>query len=332
MGDLLNMVGHDTVATVTEIPFRDISKITPLFQQVFNSTLSPEMLAWKYDQGRGRSYGYFSASGELLAHCGIFYRTVLAEGKVRRIAQLGDLMARPGKHGGLSRSSSPFAVLIRRVLDDVPGGDNPDALAFGFPSERAMRVGEHLGLFASIDQMRQLVFEELPGQWYSDRCLPVGIPDAAFMRTAGRLWQQMADALGGGLLGVRDGGYLVQRYFNHPLFKYTCYSIRPWWGGMPFGIVVIRSIDEQQCELMDVIAAPGCMPGIVRAVRRQMGVWGCRQLLFWTTDRHAGLLQDQASRTDRLEFRIMANPFSSAGNPERFAGRWWLTSGDTDYH
>ena len=96
------------------IPLSEIGLIRPLFQQVFGADISDVMLEWKYGGGRGRSYGFFSSTGRLLAHCGVFYRLVQAEGQRRRIAQLGDLMAAPGKVGGLSRSSSPFALLVKQ--------------------------------------------------------------------------------------------------------------------------------------------------------------------------------------------------------------------------
>lgn len=82
---------------------------------------------------------------------------------------------------------------------------------------------------------------------------------------------------------------------------------------------------------MDIIAPPSDLPELLEAVLRQMEEWGVTSLKLWLTERHSRLVQELADVSEPTEFRIMANPFSSDGQPERFADRWWLTGGDTDY-
>lgn len=313
------------------LPEHELCLIKPLFLRVFDVELPDGMMAWKYGGGHGRSYAMFSENGELLVHCGVFFRMVLADGTLQRISQLGDLMAQPGRHGGLVRSGSPFAQLIQKVLDDLADTQNPDALAFGFPSERAMRLGEHLGLFTPIDQICQLTFDPLPDRRFAERLVPVAELDAKSGEMISHLWQEMAEVLGQDLIGVRDANYLEWRYFRHPRFRYACHFVKSWWGGRPLGAIVTRS-DGGQCELMEMIAAPSNMPRLLLAARRLAAHSGGTALQIWLTERHAAHFAEQARSNERLELKIMANPFSSGGNPRRFAGRWWLTSGDTDYH
>jgi hypothetical protein len=318
------------IVQIQQLGFQDLGIIQPLFRQVFGTDIPEPMLAWKYGQGRGRSCGAFAPDGTLLAHCGIFYRDVLAERNRHRIAQLGDLMALPGRYGGLSRSKSPFALLIQRVLDDLPGEANPDGLAFGFPSDRAMRLGEHLGLFASIDRIRQLTFAPLSRPSLAVRCETVQPDDSALPATVERLWRRMAAALGNDLVGIRDGAYLMQRYAAHPLHRYDFRLVLSRWLRRPFGVLITRTTGHE-CELMDIIAHPSDLPDLLETARQQMEAWGVTSLKLWLTERHSRLVQELADTTESTEFRIMANPFSSGGKPERFADRWWLTSGDTDY-
>lgn len=315
---------------VREIAPADLHLIRPLFRQVFKTDITDAMLDWKYGEGLGRAYGYFNDAGELLVHCGLSYRRVLADGQPRRIAHMGDLMAASGRHGGLGRASA-FAHVIRRMLDDIPDEHNPDGLAFGFPSDRAMRLGEQMGLFASIDQMRQLTFGPLPRRWSADRLVMVTTPDSSFCKLADQLWQGMAEELGEGLVVIRDADYLAFRYFSHPSLRYACHLVKPWWGGQALGIVITRC-EGRQCELVDLIAPPAAVGRLIKAVRQHLAGWGVDALTLWLTERHAAAVEGQAQSNDRLELRIMANPFSSGGQPERFANRWWLTSGDTDYH
>lgn len=313
---------------IKKIDFRDLAVIQPLFRQVFGTDIPEPMLAWKYGEERGSAWGAF-AGDRLLAHCGLFYRTVLAEGRQQRIAQLGDLMALPGRYGGLSRKSSPFAALIQQVLADLPGDDNPDGLAFGFPSDRAMRLGEHLGLFTSIDRIRQLAFVPLPPSRTS-RCRNLQPDDSSLPDTVERLWQRMAAALGNDLVGIRDGAYVMQRYAAHPLHRYDFRLVVSRWLRRPFGVLITRTTG-QECELMDIIAPPSDLPELLEAALQQMEEWGVTSLKLWLTERHSRLVQELADVSEPTEFRIMANPFSSGGQPERFADRWWLTGGDTDY-
>lgn len=315
---------------VREIPFAELPLIRPLFCRIFKTDISEEMLAWKYGDGRGRSYGIFTAAGELLAHCGIFYRQALAEGSPCRIAQLGDLMALPGRYGGVSRTRSPFALLIGKVLADLPDAANPDGLAFGFPSDRAMRLGEHLGLFSAIDRVWELQFSALPRDRGGDRCLELDFDGSNFIHSADSLWDSMAADLGNDLIGVRDGCYLRHRYGSHPRHRYQCHLVRSGWLRRPLGILVTR-LDGEQCELLDLVAPRSNMKRLLVAARRQLPAWGVTTIKLWLTERHAAQIQRHADHVAPLEFRIMANPFSSGNRPQRFANRWWLTGGDTDY-
>lgn len=302
----------------------------PLFRDVFGTEITTEMLSWKYADGRGRSYGVFDARQKLQTHCGLLYRQVIAEGHLRRIGQLVDLMARPGQKKGIARATSPFSRLISRVLADLEDSANPDALAFGFPSNRAMRLGQHLGLFASIDRMYQLTFSLRAPRRYADRIDHIKAFDKDIYRSIERLWRQMSEGLGQGLVGVRDATYLQHRYVNHPHYHYDFGFVRPWWGGRPLGLVVLRT-DNQPHELMDILASPVHIERIVAAVRCHIGVYSVNNFILWLSENHAQAFVDHAQTIEPLEIRIMANPLSSGGAPQRFAGRWWLTSGDTDY-
>ena len=132
----------------------DLARTIPLFKAVFGHEVPKALLEWKYSKGMGESWGGSGdCNGELLLHCGLIYRQVVFEGELHRAAQLVDLMAHR-KSSGLSRAQSPFFVLIKLILSRLQAPENPYCLAFGFPSERAMRLGEHLGVFRSIELIR----------------------------------------------------------------------------------------------------------------------------------------------------------------------------------
>jgi hypothetical protein len=305
-------------------------RIRPLFREVFKVDIGPEMVHWKYGEGRGQSWGAWDADGDLLVHCGVFYRRALAGGHVRRIAQLGDLMASPRKPGGLPREPPPIARLIRRVLSELPDEHNPDALAFGFPSERAMRLGERLGVFAQIDQVHALTFDPLPPCAHGDRIDTLHQLGPQAARRLDRLWTAMAADLQDDLVGVRDAQYLRWRYFEHPENHYTCLVVRSRWLRRTLGVMFVKDSDTER-ELMDIVAPLHLIPRLLTAARRWLGATAGTRLTLWLASTHAERFAPLAQHARPLEFRIMANPLGPAWVLERFDRRWWLTSGDTDY-
>lgn len=307
----------------------DLPAFQALFLAVFGERISAERWARKYAAGQGEGHGIWLA-GQLIAHCGIFYRSTLVGGEVRRIGQLGDLMASPDKAGGLSRRGSPFFQLIQHVLARLRGPDNPDGLAFGFPSERAMRLGERLGLFTTIDLLYELIFPPRAAGFFSDRRQLLLPTDPSFDRIAGPLWQAMAKDLRQAMVGVRDAAYLRTRYFEHPNHQYRLCCIRRPLTGTPVGLIVLRQLGDDW-ELSDLVAPLANVPRLLRAAQAEVAGLGGRRLQLWLTESYARRFADLAASCNRLEFRIMANPFSSAELLQRFDRRWWLSSGDTDY-
>jgi len=309
---------------------RDINVIRPLFKEVFGHEVSPAMLSWKYGEGRGTCWIGRDQEGELLIHCGIFHRRVLVGGRSQRIAQLVDLMASPQMHGGLSRKKSPFYLLIAPLLATIVTADNPGAWAFGFPSNRAMRLGEHLGVFRTIDRMHELTFAPLPlryPRYNFVKLLDFSGNNGQILR---RLWGEMANDLRGGVVGVRDPEYLHQRYLNHPEKQYEIYLVQSSWLRYPLGAFIIHR-DGENIELMDIIAPLRQVPRMVLAARGWMYNNNGQQLRLWLASTHVDLLADQAISSAPLEFRIMANPSTPHEELQRFDQCWWLTSGDTDY-
>lgn len=304
--------------------------IRPLFREVFGHEISPALLQWKYGKGRGLSWVGWGQDGSPLVHCGLSFRTTLVGGRLQRIAQLVDLMASPRAHGGISRRQSPFYQLIALLLASLDTADNPGAWAFGFPSDRAMRLGERLGVFKTIDQLYELTFAPQPHRLARYRFVQLKDFSGPLEPVLRHLWKQMAADLRNGIVGTRDPAYLRQRYLEHPEKKYELYLVQSPWLRLGMGICVVCR-DGASVELMDIIAPLKSVPQIVRAAREWLDSIKGQHLKLWLTSSHRGLLADQAVSVVPLEFRIMANPMTPGEELRRFDHRWWLTSGDTDY-
>jgi len=308
----------------------ELTLLQPLFEAVFKHSVSLALLRWKYADGRGESWLLESADGQALVHCGLYFRDVLVQGGLTRAAQLVDLMALP-KTRGLTRADSAFAVLMRKILADLPRLDNPQGMAFGFPSDRAMRLGEHMGVYRAVDCLMELEFapvhvtRSIKLRW---RALDaINASDASVLDG---LWRRMSCDLAEFAIGVRDVRYLQQRYLAHPEKRYTLLLVESFWLRTPIGLAVIGPGDDRR-ELLDVVCAWKNVPEVIGVAQRWLAEKSGKTLVFSLTEHFARQIASLAVRCDVTQFRIMGNPFSSAACLDSLKGRWWLTGGDTDY-
>lgn len=302
-----------------------------LFEAVFGSAMSEHWWHWKYGQNGSKGFGYWEA-GELVAHCGIFPRRILVAGQPRLAWQLGDLMV-AGATGGrdLSRARSPFARVVRAALDQLAGPDNPDALAFGFPSDRAMRLGARLGYFATIDDWHEIEFDQADPARQALRVREVSMASPQVQARIAGLWGKMLPGLGEHLVGERSADYWIWRYAHHPAHTYRLLAVQRRWWPAPFAFVVLRETAPGRWLWVDFVGSVSGFPlaalGAV-AASRQLGGQSTFALGTTTVVKALG---EVACTSRPTEIRIMANPASGAGFVERFAHRWWLMAGDTDY-
>jgi hypothetical protein len=239
------------------------------------------------------------------------------------------LIAAP-KNSGLSREFSPFRLLMQEILDALPREGNSAGVAFGFPSGRAMRLGEHLGVYRAVDRWFELKFlPRAPGRFSPRACELMAFGDAEAGVT-NRLWKRMAGDLRCFCVGVRDANFLWQRYLLHPERRYVLLRIDSAWLRRPIGLAVIRPGDEVG-ELLDVVGAWADMPDIIKAV--QVWLLGRREkaLTFALTSHFASQLRPFAECCDETQFRIMANPQTPDAVLDQLENRWWLSGGDSDY-
>lgn len=313
---------------IRRVPDDGLSVLQPLFETVFKHPVSLALLHWKYGDQRGESWLAESADGQPTVHCGLYFRDVRLRGRVLRVPQLVDLMA-PPKSGGLTRTESPFALLMRKILADLPRADNPDGVAFGFPSDRAMRLGEHMGVYRAVDRMMELEFAPKRRR-FGPRWRVLSSVSALDAVVLNDLWTAMSGDLSACALGVRDVGYLQQRYLAHPEKRYTLLLVESHWWRRPIGLAVIGQGEDRR-ELLDVVSCWDNVPAVIGAAQAWLAESAAQSLTFLLTERFARQLASLAVRCEPSQFRIMANPFSPPSSIAALERQWWLTGGDTDY-
>jgi hypothetical protein len=304
-----------------------LALIQPLFEATFKSPVSLDLLRWKYAQGRGASWTIWQ-DDFLLMHCGLCFRDILLQGYKTQAAQLVDLMAAP-KQAGLSRDVSPFNVLMRHILASLPSAENPHGIAFGFPSGRAMRLGEHAGVYCSVDEWMSLEFA--PAQMtIGPRVREIKSWGGAEVAVLNALWTRMRGSLAAYVVGIRDAEHVRQRYLRHPDKKYLLMRVESRWRRVPIGLLVIAPGPGTH-ELIDVVCSIDDFAEVILAARRWLGQTHGKKMTLLLTAHFAMEFAALATQCNTTQFRIMANPQTSAATLDQLKQRWWLTGGDTDY-
>ncbi len=303
--------------------------LPPVFAHAFGQAIELPVLRWKYATGRGESWLASTPEGAPAMHCGLLFRDVSFAGRHARAAQLVDLAAATDKQG-LARRNGVFSHLMHHILNGLPRADNPHCIALGFPSERAMRLGEHLGVYHAIDQLYDLRFA-VAKKWtgWGLACQPTAaLPATAIID---RLWQHMAHELADAAVGVRDASYLNWRFVQHPQNRYQLLVCKGFFGRKIHALLVVRCGDDGVCQLIDALAPPSVLPEALAALEAWCGKQQMQEIHFALTGRFAQQLAPLAQACTASEIRIMANPRTPPDVLAYFRNNWWLTAGDTDY-
>lgn len=308
----------------------ELGLLPPVFAHAFGHPIGLDVLRWKYATGQGESWLAQAADGRPLMHCGLLFRDVRFAGQGARVAQLVDLAAGADKTG-LARRNGPFSRLMHHILDQLPRADNPHGLALGFPSGRAMRLGEHLGVYQSVDQLYDLRFvPQAQRNWLGLRCQLLDVlPEARLLNI---LWQNMARELADAAVGVRDAAYMHWRFVQHPhRASYRLLACQSAIWRQLRALLVLRWGDEGVCHLIDVLAPPTALPDVLAALQAWCAQQGLHEIRLALTGRFAQQLAPLAADCTASEIRIMANPRTPPKVLAHFQNNWWLTAGDTDY-
>jgi hypothetical protein len=315
---------------VTDVPAQLDPALAELFRSAFDHDMSPELWHWKYGAGRGNSVATFDGQ-RLVAHYGGIYRPGLALGRPIRLVQIADVMVRPESRGILTRRGAFFRAATY-YAEHYVGPGRPGELAFGFPNRKAARLGALLRIYAPMDQLVEYQWQ--PGRdWrcraYRARPLQA-LAESVAARVVERLWRAMSRDLAGALVAVRDWGYLCHRYLEHPTHRYQVLVVSRF-ASRPCGVIVLRC-HQEACELLDLIGPLAMVPALVAKARQFAAARGMPRLYAWMTRSHGAALAAAGGEERPLDIEIPTIVWGGIPIAPELKGRWWLTSGDTDFH
>lgn len=300
----------------------DAYPIRGLFEEVFKTPISKELLDWKYAGGRGYNIVFLDSDNTITGHAGAIFRDVINRGEKIKAPQMADLMVSSKRQSGLSTKTSPFYQICDKYISILTTEQNKNGLTFGFPSKRAMSAGKKMGLFVSVELIYELRFGKMTKKIGSPSAIPIKTGD---MRgVVDRFWEYMRRDFCEEILGSRDFEYINYRYLQRPEISYGYYAIRSGWLKRLIGFVVIREF-EDALEIMDIVCEKKRMRECIIALQSVSA--NDKNLRVWLVERYAKKFEKYASAVVKTEFEILANPIGA----DRIRNSWWLTSGDTEY-
>ena len=265
---------------------RERAEVQGLFAQVFGGTMSDALWHWKYGDGHGAATGVRDADGALLAHYGGTARTLSVGGTRVGAVQLGDVMVRADVRGILSRRG-PFAMAARCFLEAHVGDGARWAQGFGFPNERAARLGERLGLYQRLGEVIELAWSGAgapPVPWRATRTEALDPRDPRTPARLDALWRRLQRDVPGLVLPVRDAAWWRHRFFAHPQpGRYRAWWVRSRWSRRLLGAVVLRpgAAAGDDWEWMDAVGGWRDAGRVLAAARRLAAQHGAPRLLGW---------------------------------------------------
>ncbi len=304
----------------------DSNDIQQLFQTVFNDTLSKELWHWKYAEQRGNAILAWKGK-ELVAHYAGMKRDILAQGVPYQAFQIGDVMVREKERRVLTKQGV-FFLTGSTFLEYYVGYGTTQALAFGFPNLRAMRLGEKLGLYEKVGKMQEIHWQCVPHPPYSGSTLrTLENTDTPIMD---KIWQMMQKDFLSAYIGVRDSKYLLHRYLSHPEKYYEVILVAQRFTKKPLGIIVLRK-EVQRCLLLDFIAPLKYYSLLLKQTRRLVALWGYKTLYTWVSDGYAHYFLQQGGVKQKLDVYLPSNIWTDGIPPETIRDKWYFICGDTDF-
>jgi len=305
-------------------------QVRQLFSQVFQQELSAEMWAWKYGNGHGMATAAWQ-DHEMVAHYGGLVRELLYFGSPQTGVQIVDVMVANSVRGVLTKRG-PYFLVGATFPECYAGYGAKILLGYGFPTARAIRVAELLGIYADVGKMVEIRWETQPGQpklWTRIRHLQPqdNLKDRELIDD---LWAQLHPQLTQAIVVRRDWQYVQHRYLSHPQKHYELLLVTRRLTGTPLGIIVLYR-DGDTCKLLDCIAPLQHLTILIQQARRLAGNWGMVTLSAWITETFAARFTATGGKIHPLDVRIPHCVWYVGPPAEEVRNHWWLMGGDTDF-
>lgn len=307
----------------------DFADFASLFAAAFGHPVTLNLWRWKYAEGRGLAVTAWRDQA-IIAHYGGMLRQVLVFGKPVMAIQVCDAMVAPKERGVMSKSGA--MVQVTATFLELFMGLARFPLAFGFPNQRAMALGELTGLYAEVGRLAEVSWPARQATpRLGSRLVDFQPEQIAHRRAVEDLWTAMAQDLGQSVIGVRDWPYLRHRYLEHPEHRYRLVLVMGRLTTRPLGLLILRPMAERLAWI-DWVAPLRHQPLLLKQARRLAALWGHETLYGWIPRHAVNAFQTDDMDARKTEISIPTNAWvPQPWSADQLRDRWWLTMGDTDF-
>jgi ABC-type polysaccharide/polyol phosphate transport system ATPase subunit len=324
------------VTTADDVPQ---TALLALFADIFGHAIDPLNWRWKYR--------YAVTPGTVVlendrpvAFSGGIPRDGLVFGKPETLVQLGDIMVARDLRGILTKKG-PFYLAVQHYLSSRVGPGLAYSLAFGFPNERACKVGIKRGLYCSVDKLLEPEWLPLPAhvtQPCRAHLIEVG-HNSGWQQHIDLLWVGMQQDLAEVAIGCRDSQWIRHRYIDKPAADYLLYLVsgdpadacHSDGGANPIGLLVLRRHGPQGLELLDLVARRASVPALIDVARQLTTIHQATRLFAWATPAALAWFAGTGPTVNPTPVVIPGCRLNGEEHALRVKDRWWLLGGDSDF-
>jgi len=307
----------------------DESEVLRLFFEVFAHKANSLWYDWKYRQGNGQAVGLWDHNDRLVAHYAGMPRAMLWHGVPMNSVQIGDVMVDPHVRGLMTRKGPFFQVSTRFFYSQVGKGKSY-RLAFGFPNQRALKLGSVLNLYHNAGNIHLLLWHAkiapIPIGWHWVYFPPNSI---SLSQQVTDVWAAMSLDMRDCVLGVRDANYLRWRYIDRPDRQYRLFALQRWpWGGT--AAIIVMHFEKDKVQLLDIIGTRKVFKVAIQAAVNEAARAGATALTAWASSAVVTMLGSGAEVTESGASLAVARA-STLTEDEVAKAQWWMMGGDTDF-
>ena len=140
----------------------------------------------------------------------------------------------------------------------------------------------------------------------------------------------MASNMQTSIIGVRDWNYVLKRYLNHPTQSYQIILVKNRLFPSPRGVLILR-YDNEECEIIDIIAPLAEIPLLITQARRLAALSNSSRLFCRITANFVSCFEHTDANEQLMPIKIPTNIWSDGPAAETLKNRWWLMGGDMDF-
>lgn len=287
--------------------------------------------SWLFrDNPAGRRIFVALHEGNVVAQYAAAPYRVLVRGKERVFAHIVDSMAHPDHRAGLKRPG----LFVQTALPffEAYGGKNKDLVHYGWPNEKAWRIGSRYLGYAPVRTQTVLVRESGEGEVE----LPEGVEVVErFDEQARWLYDRCAGEWG--VSAIRDDAFLNWRFVANPFHDYEVFGVRDG-AGVLRGYAVVRFGGWQVRDMGLIVdwLVPPDEPEVGelldRAVLARARSQGAVAVGLWLPDWSPwfGRFQARGYVVRPTDYYHGARSFHPRYDPLWLRDNWWYTLADSD--